>query len=183
MTPVVYIEHQMPGRVRFRAPTKRGDPAFFEAVETGLRKCPVVDALTTNARSGSVLVHHRGDLRAVAAFAAEKDLFELDREVRGMAPASDVAPGADPLSLVAASFAGLSLYQLARGGNLGGAVENFWNSYNARRTLNGQWMSLVLLAAGAYQLVNGQLLGSATSLMFHAATARHLAKLEQGKSS
>jgi hypothetical protein len=189
MTPVVYIVHQMPGRVRFRAPAKRGDPSFFDAVETGLRKCPMVDALSTNARSGSVLVHHQGDLGAVTAFAAEKDLFKLGGEVGGASPApraspaSDGALEADPLSLLAAGFAGLSLYQLARGGNLGSAVENFWNGYTARRTLNDQWISLVLLVAGAYQLANGQLLGSAASLMFYAATARHLAKLDQDKSS
>jgi len=40
MIPVAYIEHQLPGRVRLRVPSRRGEVPFFEKVVRELSKHP-----------------------------------------------------------------------------------------------------------------------------------------------
>jgi len=64
MIPVAYIEHQLPGRVRLRVPSRRGEVPFFEKVVRELSKHPAIRELSATAAHGK---HNVALFRAVAA--------------------------------------------------------------------------------------------------------------------
>ena len=143
----------------------------------------IVDDEADVPRTGSILIHHRSATADIAALATQHDLFEVRREIPASALADKVATIGRrlprPPSVVAAGFSGAALYQAARGRYFGNAVESFWTSYNAVKVLNNPWLAMVLFGVGIYQLARGPVLGSASSMLFHAASARHLASKNQ----
>lgn len=169
-TPPARVAHHMPGRVRFRVVARRGDGAFFARVGAALRTQAGVSAVTTDARTGSVLVVHALDTAAVVALAAAQGLFH----VAGAPGRRD--PTAPALSAASAGFAALGSYQLVRGRLAGTALENFWNAYGAYAVLGQPWAGAALLGVGLYQLARGRVLGPASSLFFYALNARYLAR-------
>ena len=169
-TPVAHIVHQVPGRVRFRLPSKRGDAAFFARAADTLRVQAGVVAVATDARTGSVLVEHSLDADAVVSLAAANAPFHVT------GAQARQGPKAAALSAAAAGFAALGTYQLARGRVAGNALENFWNAYGAYAVLGQPWASAALVGVGLYQLANRRILGPAVSLYFYALTARHMAQ-------
>jgi hypothetical protein len=64
---------------------------------------------------------------------------------------------------------------------LGSASENFWNAYGAYRIFHNSPVALVLGALGLWQLLRGQWLGSASSLLFYALVAQSLASEEKAQ--
>lgn len=60
--PKASLVHRMPGRARFRIDRKRNDQRYFDSVADRLRDMPGVTHVETNASTGSVLVHHEGNL-------------------------------------------------------------------------------------------------------------------------
>lgn len=92
MSAAAVIVHATRGRARLRLPSAKGDAAFFRRLEEELRKCAGVTDVKVNARTGSVLVRHGGDLDVVARHARAQGLFEL-REQDEQAPRTDEARG------------------------------------------------------------------------------------------
>ena len=73
--PSATVCHRVPGRFRVRIAECRGDAAYFERVREALEQESSVLEVATNARTGSVLVLHRGDSAAVFECAQASDLF------------------------------------------------------------------------------------------------------------
>jgi Heavy metal associated domain 2 len=70
------IAHAAYGRTRFKIPARRRDEEYFSTVERELRSAPGVAGVEVNPITASVLVHHRGPVEAVCAFAEKKQLFQ-----------------------------------------------------------------------------------------------------------
>ena len=178
--PIAYVEHQIPGRLRLRIPERRGDVAFFQRVVGALSKVPDVTELDGSPLTGSVRIRYSGTAEAIAAAAAKEGLFEI-RKRDGEAqpkkppkePASPGAPHGDAgmLDSIATGLSGLALFQVTQ--------ENFWNAYGAQRLLGRNEIAAGFVLLGLYQLLQGQWLGSASSLFFYALAARQLAVLDR----
>ena len=190
-SPVAEVEHRIPGRTRLRLRDRRRDAGFFIALEAALREAPGVREVRADPRTGGVLLlHPDGEVEPVFDFARERGLFDLaggparavPRRARPAAAAVVVGVKVTPraLSVAAAGFAGLAVYQAARGNVLGNAVENLWHAYRAQVDLRRPWASAGFLAVGLYQAAAGAVLGPATSLLFYALTAWQMAELAGG---
>ncbi len=75
MLPCAVVCHRAPGRFRVRIVERRRDEAYFMRVEEALAQEPAVLEVTTNPRTGSVLVLHRGDPAALLERAGAIGLF------------------------------------------------------------------------------------------------------------
>lgn len=180
--PVAHIAHQMPGRVRFRVPSKRGDAAFLARVSEVLRAQPGIASVTAGARTGSVLVNHEMGTGEVASLAETNGLFRVadaqDRQPNPVELALRAArrnPRAAALSVTAIGFAATGTYQFARAHVTGTTVDSFWKAYGAYR-IGQPWASAALIACGLYALTQGRVLGPAASLLYYGLSARHLAQ-------
>jgi hypothetical protein len=118
MIPVAHIEHQLPGRVRLRVPSRRGEVPFFESVVQELSKHPAIRELTATSLTGSITLHYFEPLQPITAAAADQKLFETRRSE----PQTNVSESKQPARLgegsgladgVATGLTGLSLYQVA----------------------------------------------------------------------
>ena len=182
MSAMGIVEHKLPGRVRVRIPSKRGDPAFFEAVLTKVKSHPNVRHVRANSYTGSVVIHHAGSADDILALAIE--LFELDdgdekvKELQAVAERSGLRLS-EILDATAAATAGFGAYQLVRRRGLGTASENFWAAFGSYRVLNSPPLAAAFAGLGIIQLLRGELLGSATSLLYYSLLAHHMADLER----
>jgi hypothetical protein len=77
MTSTALIEHALPGRTRFRVPSRRRDADFFAQVATALGGLEGVQQVATTPISGSVLIYHRAPVDTIVAFAREQGLFQV----------------------------------------------------------------------------------------------------------
>jgi hypothetical protein len=183
MIPVAYIEHQLPGRVRLRVPSRRGEVPFFEKVVRELCKHPAIRELTATPLTGSITLQHLEPLQPIIAAAADQKLFETKvleptTKARESRPATDPDKGPDLANGLATGLSGLCLFQAAQGNVLGSAAENFWLSFGAHRTLGRADVAAGFAALGVLQLLRGQLFGPASSLFFYALAMRQIAALE-----
>lgn len=182
MPPRAIVEHRVSGRVRVRIASKRRDLSFFETVDKKIRQHPRVRELSANPYTGSVVIHHSGNADDILSLAF--DLFELsdvtEASMRLRAVASQTGlPLPEILDGTAAVTAGLGAYQLARRGDLGTASENFWAAFGSYRFLNSPGLAAAFAVLGMVQLLRGELLGSATSLLYYSLLAHHMADLER----
>ena len=69
--------HNLPGRVRFKIPERRGDHAFFDEISTRLRKFPSVRHAEANPVTASLLLHYSGDLDSEPMQAVLNALAEI----------------------------------------------------------------------------------------------------------
>jgi len=179
----------MPGRLRLRIPTRRGDVSFFQHVVQALSGHPAVRELAANPLTGGILICHSGSAQAIAGRAAEQGLFEIATEqprkkTRAAAnPATNTAGAAAPLDAAATGLSGLALLQVAKGEITGSAAENLWNAYGAHRILGRPGIAAGFVALGLYQMLSGQLFASASSLFFYSLLARQLASLDRAASA
>jgi Heavy metal associated domain 2 len=72
-----HVAHSIPGRIRLRVHNRHHDPGFFRDLEHRLSHFPQVKSVATNARTGSVLVHHSGAAFDLLMLAAEAGLGEM----------------------------------------------------------------------------------------------------------
>ena len=184
MIPVAHIEHQLPGRVRLRVPSKRGEVPFFEKVVRELSMHPAVRELTATPLTGTITLHHSDPLQPITAAAVERGLFETCRlEPQNSASASKPAPRLSEApgfaEAIAAGLSGLSLFQAAQGRVFGSATENLWHAFGAQRILGRPDIAAIFAVLGIYQILRGQLFGSASSLFFYALMTRQLAAMDQ----
>jgi hypothetical protein len=184
MVPVAYIEHQLPGRVRLRVPSRRGDVPFFEKVVQDLSKHPAIRELSATPLTGSITLQHFEALQPIMAAAADQKLFTTRRlEPQGNVcppiPAAGLPEGSRFAGGIAAGLSGLSLFQATQGNILGGAAENLWHAFGAQRFLGRPDIAAAFVALGIYQILRGHFFGSASSLFFYALVMRQVAAMEQ----
>jgi len=76
--PGAYICHHSAQRLRIRITSRKGNTAYFEKLQNTLAGLRSFDELEVNALTGSVLiVDERVDIAEIAAFAKERQLFDL----------------------------------------------------------------------------------------------------------
>src|SRR5260221_14026609 len=186
MIPVAYIEHQLPGRVRLQVPSRRGDVPFFERVVRELSKHPAMHELTATPLTGSITLHYFEPLHPIIAAAGDQRLFETSRlepqsNVSRSKPAVGLREGSGLADGIATGLSGLSLVQATQGSVFGSAAENLWHAFGAQRILGRPDMAVAFAVLGIFQLLRGQLFGSASSLVFYALVMRQMAAMEQAK--
>jgi hypothetical protein len=181
--PLAELVHQLPGRLRLRVDSRRGDAAFFAGVAKRVAEIAGVRAIRANPRTGSLLIEYDGTAEALARSAREHGLLRIASpappSARTAMRSRRFAP-VRPLSVAAVGLAGLGLYQAARGRLLGSATENFWNAYGAYAQMNRKRIAATLAAFGLYQVTTGRVLGSAASLLFYALSAHNMARGRDG---
>ena len=187
MVPVAHIEHRLPGRVRLRVPSKRGDVSFFERVVKELSRHPAIWELAASPLTGTITLQYSEPLQAIMEAAAALTLFEAGDPKPGVKAAESKRPSRRGESArlaggIAAGLSGLSLYQAARGNVIGNAVESFWLSFSAQNVLGRPDLAMVLAALGVWQMLRGQFFGSASSLLFYSMVMRQVAAVEEARS-
>lgn len=182
MVSTAIIAHQIPGRVRLRIPERRGDHAYFESLIQGLSAHPGVHRTRVDARRGSVVIHHAHDDARPLIVAAE-ELFCVQEEDQTLPPEVARQPQAVAiLEVLAATWAALGFYQLARRDVAGAASENFWSAFRAHHLLNSWTFTFAYGTLALVQLFRLQILGSASSLFYSSFVAWKLAEAAGGKS-
>lgn len=141
--PQAFVTHQIRGRIRLRVPTMRNQAAYFEGLRQRLSTLPGLRRLTTNTRTGSVLIEHSGEIEAIESIGQRLELFELgDRPhphslnemfyAVGSKPDAflkSVTDGRVELSSVAVvALAGLGIRQIANGFALPAGWTLIWNA-------------------------------------------------------
>jgi hypothetical protein len=134
-----YVVHHLPGRVRLRLPSLRGEAETLGQVQGWIRQLPGVRRVQANPVTGSVLVHY--DVEAEGA------LFTAAREALALL-GGDEAPPANALQ-------GLSL--AAQVQRVRAAVGDL-----------APFLSLGLVGLGALQAVRGNTLAPAVSMLWYA---------------
>jgi hypothetical protein len=178
------VEHRIPGRLRMRVRAKRGDAGFFQRVEAALARVSGVRSVRANPQTGSILVEHGGDERAVLAATRDQGLVTAEPANQSLAVfhagaswSGGVAPvPSSPFDLAALGLATAGLMQLARGQVVGSAAENLWNAYGLYAVTRQPLPSAFLVAFGLFQIARGEVLGSAVSLFLYAYSARRMAR-------
>jgi hypothetical protein len=183
MTPIAVVEHHLPGRVRLRIRSKRGDVPWFQSVIQHLAEHEHVDEVSANPQTASILIRHSGPADPVEALATVRHLFELRRPDPTRAPAhaargDRLSSGVALPNATAAGLTGLGIYQLSRGQALGSAVDHFWSAYIALKALRSPAAALGFAGLGLYQLMRAKPLGSAASLFSYALMAHHMSENE-----
>jgi hypothetical protein len=186
MVPVAYIEHQLPGRVRLRVPSRRGDVPFFERVVRELSKHPSMRELTASSLTGNITLRYSEPLQPIMNAAADQELFETGRsepqnDRSKTKQASGLREGSGLAGATAAGLSGLGLFQVAQGNVLGSAVENLWYAFGAQRIFGRPDIAVAFAVLGIYQLLRGQFFGAASSLFFYALILPHIAAVEQAR--
>ncbi len=134
MVPEASIVHRISGRMRVRVPSRRGDTAYFAAVEESLRSLHGVESVQADPLTGGILILHGIDRGAIVDYAAQKALFLAREEEAGKAGGTvlhDVlgAPfgslsrriraftgsAADLSGLAVVALLSVGVYQIARG--------------------------------------------------------------------
>jgi hypothetical protein len=177
--PIAEIEHRLPGRLRLRLASRRGDAAFFASVAERLARLPGVRSLRANPRTGSILIEHDGAAEALGELAKEQGLLQIASPApppRWSGGEGHRTARVQPLSLAAAGLAGLGLYQAARGRLVGSGTGTLWKAYAAYAYLNRPRLAAALAGFGLYRLAKGPALGSAVSLFYYAISAQHMAR-------
>ena len=152
MLPTAYVAHRLPGRVRLKIPAMQGDSEYFGTLAKQLERNSDVTGLSVRPRSASLVIEHSGDDEAVLAALGSK-FFVL--ATRNELARQSKLSRREKASLRASSvgFAGLTLYQLARGRYTSSAVENLWNAYGAYRTLNKPLLAIGLVQTGCHRVL------------------------------
>jgi hypothetical protein len=130
------VAHDMKGRTRFRLVERRGDVAFFAAAVKSLGALDGVLSVTARPETASILLHHRLSSAAIAAFAAERDLFHVEQGARRTASSADSAPTFDIGKLEASAalgFLAIAAYQASRGLMFGPAISHLLDAVELAR--------------------------------------------------
>ncbi len=148
MNPRARVVHALPGRLRLRLPERRNEPDYFATLEERLGACPGVTALRTNHRTGSVLIHHDPEHHrdAILRWGAKHGLFTTAGH-----------PAPPP-----------TLRTMAQGGLV--RLDRRLLDHSAGTTDSRSLLMVVLLALTLVQAARGQVLGSASTMLWYAFT-------------
>ena len=146
--PFAFVSHQVDGRVRLRVPTKRHQSEYFEQLRQVLASLPGLRRLTTNTRTGSVLIEYSGQLEALEELGPRLGLFQLQNRphphsisewLYTLTSQPDdflkrVSNGrVDAAGVTALALAGLGVSQIVRGHALPAGWTLLWNGINLVR--------------------------------------------------
>jgi Heavy metal associated domain 2 len=147
MRPQAFAVHRLPRRTRLQIPALRQDAERLQSVGDALSRCPGVNAVHTNQRTGSVVVEHGdSDLDVIVLYAQESELFDLNLE-------GPRAPETSPAVAVERSLARL---------------DSWVRSETVDRSTLGSITFVALLVAAAWQAARGQVLPAAATLAWYA---------------
>jgi hypothetical protein len=146
--PFAFVSHQVDGRVRLRVPDMRRRDEYFERMRQRLADLPGLRRLTTNTRTGSVLIEYSGTLEALEELGPRLGLFQLQNRphphslsewlytitTRPDDLLKRVTDGrVDSAGLTAVALAGMGLLQITRGHALPAGWTLLWNGINLVR--------------------------------------------------
>lgn len=146
MLPVAHLSHSLPDRCRLHIAERKGDAAYFAAVERALAAHAPVTRVESNPLTASLLIYHNGAQADLLRFAAEQQLFQLAAPLPGQAQVLTAAGD-----------------QLDRADQM------------VRRLTQGAFdlqalLFVGLLGAAVIQLFRGRVLAPAATLLSYAAT-------------
>lgn len=140
------IVHQIPGRIRMRISEKRGDDAYFSKLSEELAGIDTVCNVTTNAKTGSVVIEHFDGLHALVE---KMHLHDLVIDIQQAQPEKhpvlaldsmemkplNIVSGRDlnPMFMIASLLAVIGVVQTVRGKILIPSVSAFWSALEAFR--------------------------------------------------
>lgn len=153
-----YVGHAVPGRLRLKIPSRRGDEQYFDRLKNTLGQCPGIHNVEVHALTSSALIAHGCDHESISRFGLEQGLFNLFggeegpplmQELfsrTGMVGDTVSAIVGQRVDLMASAFValvGLALFQTLRGNVLAPAVTLLWYAVGAAmwgqmRKENGQ---------------------------------------------
>jgi hypothetical protein len=152
MGPKADLVHQVPGRIRIRVPSERGNSAFFAEVSRQLGECPGVTGVETNPVTASVLLRHASPLAGILGFAKEHGVFLVEEAKRV------------PLQKLAAA-------------NLGGVSRNL--QLIAGEEIDLDSAILVMLTGMAiHQAIKGNIVAPAATLVWYALVMLRAAEIK-----
>ena len=165
----VALEHMMPGRIRLRFRSRRGETDFFQKLVTLLSQISLVDEVDANSLTGSVLIRHSASPDQLAFLAAQSGLLPVQdlSSALGDPPAPPREARSGSSAPMAVGLFALALLQLVRGRVLGSASEQFWHAERARER-HAPVLTLALFGLGILQLLSGRVLAPAASLFVYA---------------
>lgn len=146
--PFAFVSHQVDGRVRLRVPTMRRQDAYFERLRQTLASLPGLRRLTTNTRTGSVLIEYSGQLEALEELGPRLGLFQLHNRphphsisewLYALTSQPDeflkrVTDGrVDAAGVTALALTGMGISQIVRGHALPAGWTLLWNGINLVR--------------------------------------------------
>lgn len=82
MLPEAHVRHSIPGRIRLRIPSKKGDPYFFGEMYKQLSLCEGIRRVEVNSMTGSILIIHDVAIETIAAFSRQNNLFTIEEPKR-----------------------------------------------------------------------------------------------------
>ena len=145
MTTTAWVVHRIAGRLRLRLPERKGDALFFAGLAESVRALPGVIEARPSPLAASLVVEHE----VVPREQLDAALTSLGLGLIEGEPAAE-----PPLQALAGSFA---------------EVERELRSVTGNATDLRTLGFLALAAAGLVQIVRGQPLSAASSLLWHAA--------------
>lgn len=77
MIPKAIISHRLRNRLRIHVRGRSRSGPRLRRIESTLQKCEGVDAVHSNPKTGSILIHHHADLETLKAYARRENLFQL----------------------------------------------------------------------------------------------------------
>lgn len=147
MLPEAYMSHAIAGRMRVKIPFKKNDCSYFASLKEQLLKKEGIIQVETNPMTGSLLIHHRLNIRSISDYAGSAGLFRvvsqrpdvtplsqkvtgafkgLDKHVKGFTGGELDIPGMAFIVLI-----GLGLFQISRGNFAAPAwYTAFWYAFN-----------------------------------------------------
>ncbi|GAB6067825.1 hypothetical protein JCM13664_11440 [Methylothermus subterraneus] len=145
MTARAYLSHLASGRTRLKIPSKRGDVAYFQALQTALAARSDVLEVEVNPRTGSILLVHDVslDLRDLGQQARQQGWFDLD----------PTPPSRESLSALASR-------QLAR-------VDAWMRAFSGSRFDNPSLIFLALVVLAVRQLAKGHIAPPAATTLWY----------------
>lgn len=78
MLPDAYVSHVIPGRLRVKIPSKKGDARYFDDVHKQMSGYEGIARVAVNSLTASVLVIHELNSRKIAAYAEQSNLFRIE---------------------------------------------------------------------------------------------------------
>jgi hypothetical protein len=145
MVPQAFLSHAVPGRVRVKIPSMRGNADYFADVAERLPKCALVESVVINDRTGSILALCTADATAaqIGEFARDQGLFSLEE---GRPPVPAV------FDRVASEYSQLN-------GKIAGVTEGEFDLRSAAL--------MMFLVLGFVQLYRGQVVAPAATLFWY----------------
>lgn len=139
-----YVMHDGRARLRVRIPAHRREPNYFAALGEALGKCPGVRDVQSSALTGSVLVLHETTTAAIGEYAESEGLFRLFGNAGGRP---------SPIARMAEAFR-----------EIDGALREWSDGSMDLPTLG----FVILVGLAVYQMQQGALFASASTLLWYA---------------